>query len=79
MSGRNARPKRDRKSIAIQPNTAAATAAAVAAANAPSRPVRKSRSKSLGPGGIEALNANETEKEVLTAINENSRRASVGS
>ena len=76
MSGETPRPRRSRKSIAFQPNASgAAKDAPKPAAEAPQK--KKSRSKSLGPGGLDALNAEESKKNVLKNGNGNGRRTSV--
>ena len=76
MSGETTRPRRSRKSIAFQPNASgAAKDAPKPAAEAPQK--KKSRSKSLGPGGLDALNAEESKRNVLKNGNGNGRRTSV--
>ncbi|CCX10554.1 Similar to Kinetochore protein spc7; acc. no. O59757 [Pyronema omphalodes CBS 100304] len=75
MSGETVRPRRSRKSIAFQPN--ASEASKETAAAVPEVPTkRKSRSKSLGPGGLAELNAEESKKDPLKNGSGNRRRES---
>jgi hypothetical protein len=75
MSGETVRPRRSRKSIAFQPN--ASDASKETAAAVPEVPTkRKSRSKSLGPGGLAELNAEESKKDPLKNGSGNRRRES---
>ncbi|TGZ83242.1 Spc7-domain-containing protein [Ascodesmis nigricans] len=76
MSSEQPRPRRSRKSIGFQPNSATATHDPLTAAVGNSKPSRKSRSKSLGPGGLEALNA-AAGAGILKASNGNGRRESI--
>jgi hypothetical protein len=78
MSGEAPRPKRSRKSIAFQPNAGSNKTSTALAPEAPAKSSRKTRSKSLGPGGLDTLNIEEGAKEVLKNSNGNGRRASVG-
>ncbi|KAI5858962.1 Spc7 kinetochore protein-domain-containing protein [Tricharina praecox] len=72
------RPRRSRKSIAFQPNASGSNKSAAAPApEAPAKSTRKTRSKSLGPGGLDALNAAEGRKDVLKSGNGNGRRESI--
>jgi kinetochore protein Spc7/SPC105 len=72
------RPRRSRKSIAFQPNASGASKDnSTVVPEAPAKSIRKSRSKSLGPGGLDALNAEEkNKKDILKSGNGNGRRAS---
>ncbi|KAF8253740.1 Spc7-domain-containing protein [Wilcoxina mikolae CBS 423.85] len=77
MSGESVRPRRSRKSIAFQPNASGASKDnSTAAPEASTKSTRKTRSKSLGPGGLDALNAEENKKDILKSGNGNGRRAS---
>jgi hypothetical protein len=73
------RKRRSRKSIATQPNTAKNKESDAPEPEAPAKNMRKSRSKSLGPGGLSALNAEEGNGKsgILKNGNGNGRRASV--
>lgn len=75
----SSRPRRSRKSIGFQPNASGSNKiAATPAPEAPAKGTRKTRSKSLGPGGLDVLNAAEGRKDVLKSGNGNGRRESVG-
>lgn len=75
----SSRPRRSRKSIAFQPNASGSSKSVVTSApEAPAKVTRKMRSKSLGPGGLDALNGTEGGKDVLKSGNGNGRRESVG-
>ncbi|KAI5805033.1 Spc7 kinetochore protein-domain-containing protein [Geopyxis carbonaria] len=65
MSGdATARPRRSRKSIAFQPHSSGKKDSQILTPPEPAtKNARKSRSKSLGPGGLEALNAAEGGKQ----------------
>jgi len=74
------KPRRSRKSIAVIPTSSVAATQvgkenSSSAESAAARPTRKSRSKSLGPGGLDALNG-ESNGRGLKDANGNGRRVS---
>ncbi|CUS09801.1 unnamed protein product, partial [Tuber aestivum] len=74
------KPRRSRKSIAVMPSSSAATTQiskenSSSTESAIAKPTRKSRSKSLGPGGLDALNDTSNGRGLKDA-NGNGRRIS---
>ncbi|PUU77847.1 Spc7 kinetochore protein-domain-containing protein [Tuber borchii] len=72
------KPRRSRKSIAVMPTSSVAQASKENSSSTEStaaKPTRKSRSKSLGPGGLDALNG-ESNGRGLKDANGNGRRVS---
>ncbi|RPA92531.1 Spc7-domain-containing protein [Choiromyces venosus 120613-1] len=73
------KPRRSRKSIAVMPTSSAATPQInknpFSSTEPTAKPTRKSRSKSLGPGGLDALNGTSNGRGLKDA-NGNGRRVS---